>query len=214
MSWIKRKQNENTLNIQNVIERLRIDDSSIIANIYSLIYNQMEKEAKRTSDLDSKAYNMIGITGICITLIFGFGGILAQYIKEPIWLVVMMTLYLGTFTFTLASLLFALNSAKARSNFRTVNDEDVFNKEMINDSITAYQRFLTAHFWRIYRNNHAINEEKGILLKSSFRMFFIAMLFLFLITIAIGQHVFKNGGFKWVKIQKNQSQLEFRQKAH
>lgn len=182
------------LNIDDLRERLRIDDKEIVDNIYSVCYGLIKEEEERRSGLDSKAYNLIGIVGVCITLVFGFGGILIKEIKDPLWLIVMVMLYLGTIMFAFVALLFALNVAKARSNFRSINDEDIFQKEMIQKDVITYKRYLISHFWQIYQNNFAINESKGTSLKSSFRMFLFAIISLSLIVFTVSKYVLLKGG--------------------
>ncbi|MCK5612559.1 hypothetical protein KAR91_62385 [Candidatus Pacearchaeota archaeon] len=182
------------INIDEVLERLRTDDKDIIDNIYSICYDLIKQEGERCAGLDDKAYSLIGIVGVCITLVFGFGGILIKEIKDPFWLIIMVILYLGTIMFAFVSLFFALNAVKARSDFRSINDEDIFHKEMTQKDVSTYRRYLAAHFWQIYQNNFEINETKGSYLKKSFRMFLLSIALLFLTALAISNFALLKGG--------------------
>ena len=75
-----KQSNVKQLNIDDILLRLCIDDKDIITTIYSIHYDLLKKEDKRRSELDNKAFNLIGIVGVCITLIFGLGGILIEKI--------------------------------------------------------------------------------------------------------------------------------------
>ncbi|MFA5062793.1 MAG: hypothetical protein WC578_01800 [Candidatus Omnitrophota bacterium] len=183
--WLKASKTAKHLDIDDVISRLCINDKDIINTVYSIQYDLLAKEEKRRSDLDSKAYSLIGIVGVCITIIFGLGGILLEKIKEPANLIILTVLYLGAFLFGMLSLIFALLAARARSDFSTINDEDVFSEKEIAGNICTYKRYLSAHYWQIYQKNFNLNERKGVFLKITFRMFFSNIIFLLLIVIVI-----------------------------
>lgn len=191
------------LDIEEIIQRLRINDKDIIDTIYSIYYDLLEKEEKRRSELDNKAYSLIGIVGVCITLIFGLGGILIEKIEGTSWVIILTILYLGTFLFGVASLFFALIAARARTDFKTLNDEDIFTKKAIESDILTYKRYLISHYWQIYQNDFNINEKKGASLKSSFRMFFFVVVFLFAIVFVISNYLFLKGGKKMSFYESN-----------
>jgi hypothetical protein len=184
------------LSVEDIMSRLRINDKDIIDTIYSTYYDLLDKENKRRLELDNKAYNLIGIVGVCITLIFGLGGILIEKIKIPSYITILTILYLGAFMLGMVSLLFALLAARARSDFKTVNDEDIFAEKVIKSDILTYKRYLIAHYWQIYQNDFKINEEKGKSLKISFRMFFANIIFLFLVVSVITNYSLTQGGKK------------------
>jgi hypothetical protein len=192
--WSKMAKKDQELGIDDVMSRLRIEDASIIETVYSIYYDLLEKEDKRRSDLDNKAYSLIGIVGVCITLIFGLGGILIEKIKSQNYVVILTILYLGAFLFGMVSLLFALCAAWARSDFKTVNDENIFSEKEIKGNSCSYKRFLIAHYWQLCQNDFGINEKKGKSLKISFRMFTVNIIFLLSIVCVISYYSLTRGG--------------------
>jgi len=187
-------QRKKPLTLDEVMERLRIDNKEVINTAYSIYYDLIKSEEKRRTDLDGKAYSLTATTGVFITLTFGLGSSFLRNICEPQWLVVMTYFYLATFIFGVLSWFYSVRASRARSDFRAINEEDVFNKDIIGKDENEYRRFLTAHMWQVYRNNFEVNEKKGEMLKSGFVMFVIAIIFLFIEVIVVSKYILFKGG--------------------
>jgi hypothetical protein len=102
-----------------------------------------------------------------------------------------------TSTFTLfLSIFFALFAIRARSDWRGLNDEDIFNEEVFDEDSCRYKRYLTVHNWKIYNNNFSVNEAKARKLKVAHFLFVLGLLQLLpiILVIALYAYITKGGG--------------------
>ncbi len=182
------------LSIEQIIERLRIKDPRIIETVYSLSYNLVQQESDRQVNLDEKANNFLGLIGVYMTLVFGLGGLIVTDIKSPIWINTLVPLYLGSLLFSFVALFYAFQSMKTRSDFKSISEEDVFHEQMIQEEESSFKRYLTSHFWEVYRNNFQINEHKGAELKKSARMFLFSLGFLLALIVFLSFYALQKGG--------------------
>ena len=177
------------MDIGEVLKRLQIDNKDIVENTYAICYDLVKQEEERRERLDTKTSNLIGIVGVFITLVFGFGGIILEKVRDQHWATILVGIFLGAIFCGAVSLWFALTAVKAKHNLNVINDEDIFNKEMLKGNIIDYKRYLIAHFWRIYRNNFKANEEKGKYLVRAFKWFSAAVIFLFVIVLSLSVYI-------------------------
>lgn len=192
MHFVSRRKEESfKLSIEKVIENICTDEIKIIDSLYNLVFHLLNKEDERLSSLDSKGSNILGMAGVALALIFSLGGLLIEKIEDTSLIFlnsvvyILSILYILTNFLLLISIIFAVFSVRARSDFKTVSDVDIFTKE-ISKGENYYKRYIVAHFWQIYQNNFIINERKGFWLKYSYWFFTLSMVFLLLISITIG----------------------------
>ena len=188
------------LNDDEIIERLRTDDSKIIDTIHKTCLDLLTDEDDRTKLIDTKGSALLGMSGLSASIVFSLGGILIEKISNtplpiigcPIpWLVLF---YITSSLTLLLSILFALLAIRSRSDWRSMKDEDIFRADMIREGINPYKRYMTVHAWKIYTNNFIVNEKKGKNLKIGHLLFFIALLQLLPIILIIGLYAYLKGG--------------------
>lgn len=188
------------LNDDEIIERLRTDDSKIIDTIHKTCLDLLTEEDDRTKLIDTKGSALLGMSGLSASVVFSLGGILIEKISNiplpiigcPIpWLVLF---YITSSLTLLLSILFALLAIRSRSDWRSMKDEDIFRADMIKEGINPYKRYMTVHAWKIYTNNFIVNEKKGKNLKIGHLLFFIALLQLLPIILIIGLYAYMKGG--------------------
>ncbi len=182
------------LTIEKIIERLRINDPEVIETVYSLSYNLIKQEADRQANLDGKANNFLGLIGVYVTLVFGLGGLIVTDIKNPVWINIFVPLYLGSLLFSFAALFFSFQSIRTRSDYKSISEEDIFHEQVLEKDESTFKRYLTSHFWEVYRNNFSINELKGAELKKSARMFLFSLGLLLMLIIFLSFYILQKGG--------------------
>ncbi len=190
--FAKCKADSFKLSIQDVMNNICTNDEKIINTLYDLNLKLLDKEDGRFSSLDSKGSNILGMAGVALALIFSLGGILIEKIdNKPLFFTnrpadILSILYMITVFLMLASVIFAFLAVKARTDIKTVKDEDIFTKEITSNNENYYKRYLIAHYWQIYQNNFLVNELKGFWLKCSYWFFAASMAFLLAISTIIG----------------------------
>ncbi len=188
------------LSEDEIIERLRTEDSEIINTIYKTCLDLLDKEDERSKLIDTKGSTLLGMSGLSASVVFSLGGILIEkIINEPLPIIGCPIPSLVIFYFTssatlLLTLLFALLAIRTRSDWRDMKDEDIFKTEMIEEGINPYKRYITVHAWNIYRNNFDINEKKAKNLKIAHWLFFGALFQLLPIILIIGLYSSTRGG--------------------
>lgn len=190
-----------TLSDDEILERLSTDDEHIIGEIHKTCFDVLYKEEERTKFIDSKGASLIGIIGLSSSLVFTLGGILIEKITNvnfpmigcPIpWLVF---LYISSSLTLLMAILWSFLAVKTRSDWRWLDDKDIFHDEMIREGINLYKRYMAAHAWYIFKNNFKINENKAGRLKSAQLLFMFALFQLIPIIVIIGLYALKKGGY-------------------
>lgn len=197
----KTTENKHSLNDDEIIERLTISDAGIINEINKTVYGLLIEENRRTEHIDSKGSSFAGIIGLSSGLVFSLGGILIEKVTNinlpligcPIpWLVFF---YLSSFLTLLVALFYCLRAIFVSTNFRGLSDEDIFHKKMLEDEDKGpYKRYMITHVWRVFRNNFEQNNHKAMRLKTSQRIFMIALVQLIPIMMVIALYVLKKGG--------------------
>lgn len=181
------------LKIEEIMENICTNDETIIKCLYDFNADLLEKEDRRLTAIDSKGSNIIGMAGVALALILSLGGLLIEKIQDiylPFFgntILLLSILYIIINLFLLLSIIFAVLTVRARSDLKTVSDEDLFTSN-IKEGDNYYRRYLIAHFWQIYQNNFVINEIKGAWLKYAHACFAISMFLLFVIAVIIGAY--------------------------
>lgn len=188
------------LSEDEIIERLRTDDIDVINTIHEMCLDVLYKEEDRTKSLDAKGSTLLGMSGLSSTLVFSLGGLLIEKIKAVTLPVIgdpvqgIGFFYISSSVTLLLSILFALLSVRARADFRSLKDEDIFRGDMIDAGIGPYKRYIATHAWKVYQNNFMINEKKGKHLRTGHVLFFAGLLQLLPIILIIGLYAFMKGG--------------------
>ncbi|MBA7529706.1 hypothetical protein ES705_21904 [subsurface metagenome] len=170
------------LKIEEIIERLRTNDRGIIDDIYNMALTLFESEEKRMKVIDTKGNYIMGIAGIALSLMFALAGYHPDRISSS---QVILVLYFITFMSFIGSLMTALYVIAPRSDYKTVNEENLFNKKEINEGQNVYRRFITTHIWTIFQNNFRINERKGRRLRWAYRLLSVSNSFFILLVLLI-----------------------------
>ncbi len=191
-----------TLSDNEIIERLRIDNAKIIKEISKIVFKMLYEENERTKQIDSKGSSFIAIIGLSTSLVFSLGGLLVEKITNvhlpligcPIpWLVFF---YLTTSISLLIAIFFSYQAIKTRSEWRWLNDADIFNQDVLGKKDPKYyEKYMITHAWTVYRNNFSLNETKGKFLKYSQVWFMSGLMQLIPIIAIISLYALKKGGY-------------------
>jgi hypothetical protein len=196
-----KKEQPFTLSEEEIIERLRTDDTAIIDEIHKTCFDILYKEEEHTKFIDSKGSSLIGIIGLSSSLVFTLGGILIEKITNvnfpiigcPIpWLVL---LYFSSSLTLLIAIFYSFLTVRVRADWRWLKDEDIFHNGMIAQGIKPYKRYMSVHAWKIFQNNFKINESKAINLKRAQLLFIIALGQLIPIIVFLSLYALKKGGY-------------------
>jgi hypothetical protein len=196
----KPKESPFSLSEDEIIERLRTDDSEVINTIYQTCLELLTKEDERSKLIDTKGSALLGMSGLSASVVFSLGGILIEKIINIPLLVIgcpipsLVIFYFTSSATLLLTLLFTLLAIRTRSDWRDMKDEDIFQVRMIEEGINPYKRYMTVHAWKIYQNNFSVNEKKGRNLKIAHWLFFGALLQLLPIILIIGLYSSTRGG--------------------
>jgi len=192
------KNNIYNISGKELIERLRLKDNKLVNTLYETCFELLFKDNERTTSIDSKANNLLGILAVYLTIIISIVGLISDKIgvyKVPIfgfprpWLV---SFYFLMVAFSFVSIIFISKASIVRSDWRWVKDSDLFHKEMLKKDITSYKRYIITHVWEIYKNNYIINERKGVLLRWAQIWFVISLVMLLPIVVIIGLYVLQS----------------------
>lgn len=199
------------LSIDEVMNNICTNDENIINTLYDLNLKLLDKEDGRFSALDSKGSNILGMAGVALALIFSLGGLLIEKIgNRPLFFtdrpaVILSILYMITVSLMLVSVIFAFLAVRARTDIKTVKDEDIFTKEITSNDENYYKRYLIAHYWLISQNNFLVNEIKGRWLKCSHWFFAASMVFLLMISTIIGLYSLNKANYPQAQITSKEN---------
>jgi hypothetical protein len=190
-----------SLDEEKIIERLRINDAGIINEISKTVHGMFIEENRRTEHITSKGSSFAGIIGLTSGLVFSLGGILIEKISNnnlpiigcPIpWLVLF---YLTSFLTLLLALFYCLRAIQVSSDFRGLNDKDIYHEKMLEDEDRwQYKRYMITHVWKVFKNNFEQNNLKAMHLRVSQIIFIIALAQLIPIMMIISLYALKKGG--------------------
>jgi len=170
---------------EEIIENLRTDVSETIDAVYNTCLKMLDKDDDRTRAIEAKGSTLLGMGGLSTGVVFSLGGILIEKITNidlpiigcPIpWLVLFY--FTSSVTF-LGSILFALLSLRARSDWKAMKDTDIFRADVLAEGPGPYKRYMATHAWNVYKNNYIVNEKKASLLKKGYYLFAAALFQLF-----------------------------------
>ncbi|MEI6154595.1 MAG: hypothetical protein WCQ90_10965 [Deltaproteobacteria bacterium] len=201
MSSNESKNKAFNLTDEEIEERLRIDNSDVIDEIYKVVTGILYEENERQKQIDTKGASSIAVIGLSTSLVFSLGGLLIEKITNmripiigcPIpWLVFF---YFTTSITLLLSMMFAYRAIKARSDWVWFSEQDIFNQEVLKeDRVDFYKRYMITHMWKLYKNNFKINEKKGRFLKYSQVLFVLGLVQLIPIIMIISLYTLNKGG--------------------
>jgi len=194
---------ESELTEDQVREAVRIEDTRLLDNVYELAESQVERAETHRAALDEKAAQFLGVTGATFSLAFTVGGLFLENVLlsgpavsvVPRGLVVTTwALWLIALALTLVAVWFCFLAYRARSDYRGINDADIFNVEVIEQSdrgigaanvysakplqqgdAKAYRRYMAVHFWKVAKRNYKVNESKGRRLKVAQGLFIVSL---------------------------------------
>lgn len=195
-----KNMNSHSMTEKEISESLCTENKEIIKEIYSLSLKSYYDEGDRSKHLDSKASALFGFVGASLSAIFATLGILANpkhklfstilsegYLYCIIAVVITMGLALATLFYTVM----------VTNNWRAPGEEDLFKSipkydgHIANDSTNSeksahdYKRFLTEHFWKLYKTCFSVNERKAKSLFWAQILIFTGLMFLIGIIIFI-----------------------------
>jgi len=199
---VTKEYTECTLTDDEIIDRLRINDPDVVVTVYSICLDLLYKEEERLKNLDAKGSALLGVSGLTSTVVFSLGGLLIEKVSNisiPLLgmriptLFVLSTLYISSSITLLVTILCAVLAIRTRSDLKWINGDDIFNKEVLSGDVLTYKRYLSLHYWMIFKNNFKINEVKGRLLKKGYWIFFAALIQILPIITIIGIYSYTKG---------------------
>lgn len=181
----------------DLVQRMRLNNSQVVSEIYSLANRQLEVEDGRDASLSSKAATLLSASGVSLTFVLGFAALFAQkkdfFDPVPGWArACMLLFYAVSFFAGLGASIFAAESLRVRGKYRTISEGDVLG-EILRDAenacnpqgepddalgATIYKRFLVAHLWQIYTTSFDIHEDRARVLwrgQLSFVIFLVTL---------------------------------------
>ena len=177
----KSEGNKDDFNIEEVIERLRINDADVINEVFSQTRFLCQSEEEHGKVIDTKAFNLFSIIGVLLTLtVVGSIPLMGFYLQKGIPSPLLQ--YLRNFIkfnriclgFSFVACVMSLISIIPK-NYRGVSWENILKESEIDKDINSYKRFLSAHYLEIFCGNYKINQKKGKFLKSAHVFFLIAL---------------------------------------
>jgi hypothetical protein len=124
----------------------------------------------------------LSILTAALALTYSVGGLLINTVLLPdklssassLWLCIPIWLLWTTSLVLFAvAILKCFQCIRVRSDFRSINEEDIFNRyamlhpETKKEDVACYKRYMAQHFWRINSENYNINQDKGGLLTAA-----------------------------------------------
>ena len=140
-------------------------------------------ELKNSSDYNFAKQKL----GICFTVLFALISFSAEplnTIQNSCWLE--FTLFLTFGSLLILTGITTEKVLKPISTYRTINVKDITEKEYMKNE-TEYKLFLAWHYWKVYEENHKINEKKGWWLQ---KVYFGLLIPLFFILCTIIYFIF------------------------
>ncbi len=141
-----------SLKDEEILSRLHeIKDKheDIVGEIYKTCFDNLHNDVKRTDSLDSKASSLIGALGVSFSIIFALGGVLIKEIDNIVLPVIgnllpwLVFFYISTSATLLIGLFISLKAVGARSDWRWLNEEDIYNKEVLEQGINDYKIYMS-----------------------------------------------------------------------
>jgi len=164
----------------DIIERLRIADENLVNAIYSFSKEMFAWNTRVWGEIDRKATTWIGFGGSLATLTLGGGSLLIDSLNigdtskgaflAAIGLLVVIIVLL------LVVISYASGAAFVRGDWRTPAEVEVFERDILDrQADLEYKRHMTAHVWKVYRNNYRICNQKSHNLRVAQKYFLFAM---------------------------------------
>ncbi len=176
-------------------ERLKLGSAELVEEIHALSLRLLAGEDQRESRIDAKAQGLLVTAGLSLTAASTFGGVLLQH---PEYLasvgsygtqVVIAAYGVGLLAGLSASFL-AVLALFVKNTFRAVDEREalahdalaIADAEQGAAARTAYRRYMTLHYWRLWQRNFGVLERKARTIKWG-QICFIVFLF---ILMAVG----------------------------
>lgn len=185
-----------SLSDEEVRRRLCLNNPALISQILSHALKYFDASVSGRKAIDEKANWFLAMDTACLALFFtGISTVLPQ-LNRPTFLpqVFLFASVLCIALFYISVFLLFL-AIRARSDFRTINEADLLDKEILDQcdenkdsedwSSTIYDRFIVSNLLKIASVNFKINESKGRFLKSAQWLFFAGLSFLAFVSILI-----------------------------
>lgn len=175
-------------------ERLTLGSAELVEEIHGLALRLLAGEDQRESRIDAKAQGLLVTAGLSLTAASTFGGVLLQH---PEYLASVGTsgakAVVGIYGFGLlaglVASLFAVLGLLVKNTFRTVDEHDALSADALaiadaeKDAAarTAYRRYMSLHYWRMWQRNFTVLERKARTIKvgqACFIAFLVALMVL------------------------------------
>ncbi len=188
---------EEAPNADTIDERLKLWSPSLVDLLYETAKDRLAAEEKLHTLLIGKANALLGVTGLSLTVAFSFGGLLLNRAVVPrsVQVIYIVALVAGFIASACAIMAIRIRGS------REVGAIDVFRSDMLTaadaadvpnppassgDAVdstgtgsTAYKRYLTSYFWRIYASNvsrHATSASWVFAGQMSYGVFLVTIL--------------------------------------
>jgi len=184
------------LSDDEIRDTLCIKDLNTIMAIYDTSQKLYEEEIKRTSTLEDKSKNLLNGVGVILGIVFSVGGLTIDKIKNiPLPLIgcprpYLSILYIMLGIFLVAAGIFSYKSMIIRKDWKTMNEVDIFRKDVVLEGEAFYKRYMITHVWKIYKNNFLINEKKAYWLGLGQKLFVVCLFILVIMVIIIGIYMY------------------------
>ncbi|MDO9581425.1 MAG: hypothetical protein Q7J06_12835 [Bacteroidales bacterium] len=176
------------------------ENSETINEVYTNCFYLLKSTEANRKNLDTKAYWLISIVGVIITLILSKTMDLfsvsnpQNYLKfikplptiNGILSISILLFYVITIVLFFYAFWKAMTCLNPVSLFRDVNPYDVLRKEILEEnSSDNYKKYLAEHFYEIYKNNECVNTCKSNAIIIAYRLFCGALVFFALLIFSI-----------------------------
>lgn len=178
MKWFRKARKTTALlTSHELAEALRLNNRSLIDELYKTAIRTLENEQKREATLDAKTTALLSGSGLAVTVAFTFGG--NVLLAHPEYFSDLNSCWIGILLVTYSVALFAgviagVNALRAhfvRGDFQAIDERIVFDKDELenadkegDNSIALYQRYIILHLWQIYQNNFSILDKRALLI--------------------------------------------------
>ncbi|WP_437627099.1 hypothetical protein [Sorangium sp. So ce1151] len=161
---------------------VHLTSATLIKEVYDISVRQVQSEGARQVIIDGKASTLLGAVGLSLTLSLALASQLlsSQSLHYMFKQVLAVILVVGTLCALLAAA-HALMAVRITEKYRTLNEKDVFNRDILytanaeegdDGPASYYRRYLIPQIWRIAQLDSDIHERKARLVANGQRWFF------------------------------------------
>ena len=133
--WVGFAAPPNFLEEPELMQRLRLNSTELISQIYEVALRVLDGDDKRGTSLDGKATSLLGAVGLSLTVAFTFGGTLVEHPERfsaigPSTYKVMVVLYALSLLSGLLAGFYAIRSLRIRPH-RAIDELDFLRADVL-----------------------------------------------------------------------------------